>query len=351
MESAPFVSIVTPFFNTREFLGECIESVVRQTYENWEYVLVDNCSTDGSSEIATRYASEFPGKIRLIRTASFLSQIENYNFALSCISPLSKYCKMVQADDWIFPDCVRSMVEVAEAHPSVGIVASFVLEGEYVAPNGLLYPSFEVPGRDICRLYFLRHKYLFATPTSLLMRSELIRSRHPFYDERYDPFEDVHVCFELLKAWNFGFVHQVLAYSRRDNESILSRIAPLGFLGFVRLSTVITHGRDCLSEEEWARCLKEAERDYFLFLGKSAFHGRDRAFWNFHRERLASINYSLDWRLFARWIPVALFEYVGNPRTTCGYFWQRRGKARAILSRLGRRAVRIFGKNGLSARS
>jgi hypothetical protein len=46
---------------------------------------------------------------------SFLSQVQNYNFALSRISPDSKYCKMVQADDWLFPDCVRSMVEVAEA--------------------------------------------------------------------------------------------------------------------------------------------------------------------------------------------------------------------------------------------
>jgi len=99
MKSSPFVSVVTPFYNTREYLTECIESVLRQTWVNWEYVLVDNCSTDGSSAIAESYASRFPGKIRVIRTSSFLSQVQNYNFALSCISRQSKYCKMVQADD------------------------------------------------------------------------------------------------------------------------------------------------------------------------------------------------------------------------------------------------------------
>jgi len=48
----PLVSVVTPFYNTQAFLPECIESVLRQSYENWEYLLVDNCSTDGSGEIA-----------------------------------------------------------------------------------------------------------------------------------------------------------------------------------------------------------------------------------------------------------------------------------------------------------
>ena len=123
MESIPLVSVVTPFYNTRDFLAECIESVLHQTYTNYEYILVDNCSTDGSSDIAKQYAARFPDKIRLLHTESFLSQVQNYNFALSCISPQSKYCKIVQADDWIFPDCLRSMVEVAEAHPNVGIVS------------------------------------------------------------------------------------------------------------------------------------------------------------------------------------------------------------------------------------
>lgn len=304
----PFVSFVTPFYNTGKFLAECIESALRQTYQNWEYILVDNCSTDGSSEIAAQYASWFPDKIRVIHTESFLSQVQNYNFALTCISPESKYCKMVQADDWLFPDCVRSMVEVAEAHPSVGIVGAFQLDGDGVQLDGLPYPNPEVSGREACRLYFLKNLYLFGTPTSLLLRSELIRSRTPFYEERYAPFEDAHVCFDLLRTWNFGFVHQVLTYSRLDDESMVSRARALGFLHFYRISAVIAHGRDYLSDEEYTRCLKVAEHRYFLYLSRCALRGRNREFWEFHRNELASINYSFKRRHLWKWIPRALLE-------------------------------------------
>jgi glycosyltransferase involved in cell wall biosynthesis len=344
VESIPLVSIVTPFYNTRDFLAECIESVLRQTYPNFEYILVDNCSTDGSSDIAKQYAARFPATIRLVRTESFLSQVQNYNYALSCISPNSKYCKMVQADDWIFPDCVRSLVEVGEAHPKVGIVAAYELEGSWISLDGLPYPSPEVPGRDVCRLFFMNNVSLFGSPTSLLMRSELVRSRNPFYDERHAPFEDAHLCFDALRTWNFGFVHQVLTYSRRDNESILLRIRPYQFQLFSRLAKVIAHGRNYLSEDEYQYFLKDAERTYFYFLGKSALQGKDSKFWEFHRERLASINYSLNFGFMAKWILLVLLDHVGNPKRTWEYLWPRRGKIFADTSRFISTLHRMFAR-------
>jgi len=161
----------------------------------------------------------------------------------------------------------------------------------------------------------------------LLMRSELIRSRDPFYEERYAPIEDAHVCFDLLRTWNFGFVHQVLTYSRRDNESILSRIMPFKFLFFSRLAMVVAHGRDYLSAEEYDRCLNDAERQYFLYLAKCAckLDRMSREFWEFHRNGLASINYSLDWRLLAKWIPRALLE------KTWEAFWRRWDKSSSVI--------------------
>jgi glycosyltransferase involved in cell wall biosynthesis len=307
---APAVSFVTPFYNTDAYLEECIVSVLNQTYTNWEYVLINNCSTDKSVEIAERYARRYPDKIRLRHNTAFLSQVQNYNAALCAISPESKYCKVVQADDWLFPDCVSRMVEVAEAQPNIGIVAAYELEGDEVRLAGLPYPSPLVSGRDVSRLYFLQNKYLFGTPTSLLLRSDLVRSRDPFYEERYAPFEDGHACFDLLKTWDFGFVHQVLTYSRRDNESIISRVRSFGLEFFLHFSMLVIHGRDFLSEEEYRQCFMQAEREYFSFLGRKAcaLHRESDAFWEFHRAGLASINYSLDWRLLAKWIPRALLE-------------------------------------------
>jgi glycosyltransferase involved in cell wall biosynthesis len=323
--NAPFVSVVTPFYNTEAYLEECITSVIRQTYTNWEYILVNNCSTDRSAEIAEHYAAQYPEKIRLHHNSTLLTQIENYNHALRLISVESEYCKFVQADDFLFPNCVSSMVELAEAHSSVGIVSAYELEGDEVRLDGLPYPSPEVPGRQVCRLYFLTGKYLFGTPTSLLMRSELIRSRVPFYEEQYAPFEDGHACFDLLKRRNFGFVHQVLTYSRRDNDGIISRVRPFGLELFLHLSMLVVHGRDYLSDDEFDRCLKDAERPYFLYLASSvcALHRQSPKFWEFHRNGLASINYSLSWRLLIKWIPRALLDKLwsafwakwDNPRT------------------------------------
>ncbi|MGA9789087.1 MAG: glycosyltransferase family 2 protein [Terriglobales bacterium] len=308
--NAPLVTVVTPLYNTDAYLEVCIRSVLCQTYDNWEYVLVDNCSTDRSAEVAGRYANQYPGKIRLQHNTAFLSQVQNYNTALRAISPVSKYCKVVQADDWLFPDCLRSMVEIAEAHPRVGIVASYELEGDEVRLDGLPYPSPEVTGREASRQYFLRDKYLFGTPTSVLLRSDIVLSRDPFFDERYAPFEDAHACFDLLKTWNFGFVHQVLTYTRRDNESIISKVRPFGLELFLRFSTLVVHGRDYLSEDEYRRSLKQAERKYFSFLSSCAcaLHPQGRDFWEFHRKGLASVNYAHNWRFLAKWIPRALVE-------------------------------------------
>jgi glycosyltransferase involved in cell wall biosynthesis len=313
---SPLVSVVTPFYNTQEFLAECIESVLAQTCQDFEYILVDNQSTDGSSEIAQKYAARFPERVRVIRTVSFLSQVENYNFALTCISPGSKYCKVVQADDWLFANCLMGMVEVAEAHPTVGIVGAYQLEGEQIGLDGLPWPGVEVTGREVCRRYYLKRQYLFGTPTSLMMRSGLVRTREPFYDERYAPFEDAHVCFDLLKTWNFGFVHQVLTFSRTQDQSVLAGVRPFGGMMLSRLANVVAHGRNYLSDEEYERCLKDAERPYFLFLGSAALRGKSKEFWQFQRHGFASIDRPLNSSFLAKWGILALLEYIGNPKRT-----------------------------------
>ena len=125
----PLVSVVTPFFNTAPYLAECIESVLAQSYSQFEYILLDNCSTDGSSEIAATYASRDP-RIRLIRGSQFLSQLPNYNRALAAISDASTYCKIVQADDWIFPECLQLMVQAFEQSESIGLVVFLLVRRE-----------------------------------------------------------------------------------------------------------------------------------------------------------------------------------------------------------------------------
>ena len=54
----PLVSIVVPVYNEAQYIAECIESLLAQTYQNWECVIANNCSTDGSGEIGHKYAAQ-----------------------------------------------------------------------------------------------------------------------------------------------------------------------------------------------------------------------------------------------------------------------------------------------------
>lgn len=290
--TSPFVSVVTPFYNTEDYLVQCIESVLNQSYDNWEYVLVNNCSTDGSVQIAEHYAKLYPGKLRLEHNKTLVPQVQNYNGALQLISPDSKYCKVVQADDFLFPECLRMMVEAAEQSPTIGVVGSYSLEGRRVAFDGLPYPSNFVNGTTIGRLYFLEDLYLFGSPTQLLLRSDLIRSRTPFYDETRYPFEDALVAFDLMRQYNFGFVHEVLTFTRRDNDSMMVRVASLDYSLPFNLMMLGWIGSSFLKPDEYNDQVRKKERLYadVLVNGVIALKGRD--FWRFHEGMLKQLGYS-----------------------------------------------------------
>ena len=105
----PFVSVLTPVYNGAPYLRECIESVLAQSYSNWDYTIVNNCSTDGTGEIAEEYARK-DKRIRVLTNDVLLDVIANHNKAFGLISPESKYCKVVSGDDWLFPECLEQNV-------------------------------------------------------------------------------------------------------------------------------------------------------------------------------------------------------------------------------------------------
>jgi glycosyltransferase involved in cell wall biosynthesis len=320
---SPFVSVVTPFYNTQDYLAECIESVIKQTYDNYEYVLVNNCSTDRSVEIAEHYAKLHPEKIRLVHNETLIPQVANYNGALQRISPDSKYCKLLQADDFLFPECLRLMVEAAEQDPSIGVVGSYSLEGRRVAFDGLPYPSTFVSGTSIGRLYFLEDLYLFGSATQLMVRSDLIRSRTPFYDEAYIPFEDAAVALDLLAEHNFGYVHQVLTFTRRDNPSLMGRIAHLDYVEPFDLMMLRGFGRKFLNPTEFDQQLEKRERLYADVLVNRAICLRPKNFWDFHRGMLKGMGYSLKtphaWRLLLLGLGTSLFDPKTAGNFQCGF--------------------------------
>ncbi|MBI3895530.1 MAG: glycosyltransferase family 2 protein [Acidobacteria bacterium] len=306
----PLVSVVTPFYNTEAYLAECIESVLNQSYRNWEYLLVDNCSTDASASIAAHYARGDP-RIHLIPYSEFVAQIPNYNRALQQISPRSRYCKVVQADDWLFPDCLMRMVALAEAYPTVGVVSSYRIAGDSVSLRRLPYPVHFMTGADVCRLFFLDDINLFGSPTSLLIRSDLVRRRPSFYDESAWLIPDTEVCLDLLQCSDFAFVHQVLTFTRRNNSGSITASrknfhpGPIEYLIALR-----KFGTKFLDLREYNRCLANAEQEYYLLLARCLWSRWGcKEFWQFYKRGLADAGGSLNWpRILTYAVLVGLWD-------------------------------------------
>jgi hypothetical protein len=204
------------------------------------------------------------------------------------MSPQSKYCKFVHADDWLFPDCLAEMVGLAERHPSVGIVSAYRLNDTRVDLAGLPYPSPCVPGRDICRSSLLGVFYVFGTPTSLLIRSDLIRGRSRLFDDTRFRGWDTAACYEILQASDFGFVHQVLTYTRRPPLARTQFSRKINSYAADILVIVTTYGPVFLSHAEYAQRRRKLLRSYYTFLGRN-LRNRDKNFWDYHRRALATL--------------------------------------------------------------
>lgn len=284
MHRPPLVTVVTPVYNGEAYIRECIGSVLAQTYPNWEYIIVNNCSTDKTLQIAQEYAAR-DSRIQIVNNPKFLRVIANHNTAMRTLSPSSKYCKVVFADDWLFPECLEKMVALAEQNPKVGIVSSYRLYGTELSLGGLPYDVSILSGREICRATLMNELYLFGTGTSLLLRSDLVRSRNPFYNES-NLHADSETCFELLKTCDFGFVHQLLTFTRAQQGTLTSfsrsrRTLLPGFLGYLT-----KFGPYYLEPEELELAIDCHLEIYYRFLGRSVFQRRDSEFWKFHREKL-----------------------------------------------------------------
>jgi glycosyltransferase involved in cell wall biosynthesis len=317
--TSALVSVVTPFYNTSQYLAQCIDSVLAQSYPNFEYILVDNCSTDGSTEIAEGYARRDP-RIRLIRRSQLLPQVQNYNGALTEISAGSKYCKIVQADDYIFPDCLRLMVEALEQSETIGLVSSYSLAGNAVQGSGYPFPMTMLPGKECARLYLRTGIFVFGTPTTVIYRSSIIRDNKPFYKETI-LHEDFDKCLEILQEWDFGFVHQVLSFTRIDNESLYfgRGLQDWRFSSLTRYSLVLCYAPVFLAPDEATSLKKETRQIYYDVLAREALRFRGRSFWRYHREGLKSIGETLDRRYLTCRVGLEFLRMSANLGTIGAY--------------------------------
>jgi glycosyltransferase involved in cell wall biosynthesis len=289
----PLVWVVTPVYNGERYLAECIESVLVQTYENWQYLVVDNCSSDGTAQIVRDYARR-DARVRLHQSDEFRPIIANWNRALHLIPSEAKYCKVVHADDTLFPECLEWMVDVAERNPSAAIVTSYRLRGSEVRHEGVPYPVEVVDGHEICRSTLLGSCFVFGSPSSILLRAADVRARSSFYNEQ-NLHADTEVCFDLLRDADLGFVHQILTRTRVHDEAVTSSAVRINTFHDAWLMIHIKYGEFYLGRREYRSRLVTHLRRYAVFLAKAVIRAkyRDPRFRKHHQVALRRLLESL----------------------------------------------------------
>jgi glycosyltransferase involved in cell wall biosynthesis len=122
MNSTPLVSVIMIFLNAEKFIEEAVESVLSQTYSNWELIFVDDGSTDASTEIARRYVQKYPQKMRYFEHAGHQNAGMSASRNLGIKSCRGDYIAFLDADDTYLPYKLEKQVALLAAQPKAGMV-------------------------------------------------------------------------------------------------------------------------------------------------------------------------------------------------------------------------------------
>jgi len=118
---APKVSVLIPTYNYAHYLDDTIQSVLKQTYTDFELIIVDNCSTDNTDEVVKKYLND--KRVSFYTNETNVGLVGNWNKCLEYAR--GKYIKFLCADDMFHPGLLEKFIPVLEQFPDVSIVSSY----------------------------------------------------------------------------------------------------------------------------------------------------------------------------------------------------------------------------------
>jgi len=176
----PKVSVVMPVYNTRPYLEEAIASIFAQTYRNWELVIVDDFSTDGSWEYVCGIRDP---RVRVARNERNMRNSYTLNRGIALAT--GEYIAKMDADDVSFPERIERQMEYLREHPEVDAVGC----GLYRVDRDLKLITVNIPPaahRDIVRFIAPGRKFVFG-PSFPITDGCLVARRSWFLRWQYDP--------------------------------------------------------------------------------------------------------------------------------------------------------------------
>jgi glycosyltransferase involved in cell wall biosynthesis len=236
LAASPRVSVVMVFHDARRYLEEAVASVRAQTFPDWELVLVDDGSGDGSRDIAESLAMSDTGRIRLVQHAGRRNLGTGASRSLGVSCAWGEYLAFLDADDVYLPDRLARHVELLDRHPEVALVQSRVefwnswptneVGVQEDRPESVLpLPSGEPIEPPHLLVLLLRSRgYTVPAVCSLTIRSHVVRRVGGFEASFRTVYEDQVLLAKLYLQCRTLVIDDVLARYRQHADSIVHRL-------------------------------------------------------------------------------------------------------------------------------
>lgn len=209
------VSVLMGIYNCASTLPEAVDSILAQTYTNWELILCDDGSTDDTYRVAAEYRDRYPDKIILLQNEKNMGLNHTLNRCLAVAT--GDYIARMDGDDISLPQRFEQQVSFLDAHPEYAIVSTpmiyFDENGEWGRGTAIEYPQPMdfVAGTPFCH-------------APCMVRAEAYRAVDGYStDKRTLRAEDYHLWFRLYAAGYRGYNLQTPYYKMRDDENAYHR--------------------------------------------------------------------------------------------------------------------------------
>ena len=213
-KTAPAVSVCIPAYNAADSIGRSIDSVLAQTYADYECVVVDNDSTDGTVACVQAYSDP---RIRLVRNGTNLGLVNNHNACV--LAARGRLIQFVHADDWLLPNCLATLVPAFD-DDNVGLAFAprrvITQDESWRTRFGRLDESLQ-PLRSVNNGTELIRRYLAAggdgnpigEPTSVMLRRETVVAAGGFRPQ-VPQLQDIDAWLRMLTCCDAAFIDEEL---------------------------------------------------------------------------------------------------------------------------------------------
>lgn len=193
MTHKPLISVIIPVYNVAPYLRRCVDSLLAQTYPNYELILVDDGSTDDSPAICDVYKERY-GRVRVMHQSNQgVSTARNHGIEAA----RGEYISFVDADDWVEPGFLQAFAEEVERHPEVDCVIQGFWNHEGTAQKEP-YAYYTDAASFCSELYRLEEKKLIGYVWNKLFRRALIIENRICFDFHIPIGEDMLFCMSFI---------------------------------------------------------------------------------------------------------------------------------------------------------